>query len=106
MANTRQSAKRSRQALKRQTRNIVIRSEAKTVLKNALQAIQKKDVEAAKAAYAIAVKTMAKAVSKGAVPGGRASRKVSRLTHFAMKTLPEVLPFKVNTVKKSAEARK
>ncbi len=94
MANTRQSTKRAKQAEKRQARNTIIRSSTRTALKNALTAIQTKDIAKAKAAYLDAVKALSKAASKGGIPKGRASRKISRLTHFVKKALPQALSSK------------
>ncbi len=91
MANTRKATKRAKQAKTRQTRNVIVRSATRSALKSALEAIQKKDVAAAKAAYLDAVKALSKAASKGAIPKGRAARKVSRLTLLAKKTLAEAL---------------
>ena len=91
MANTRQSTKRAKQAKARQTRNTKVRSATRTALKNALAALQSKDVAKAKEAYMDAVKSLAKAASKGGIPQGRAARKISRLTHFVKKSLPQVL---------------
>lgn len=91
MANTRQSTKRAKQALKRQSRNQIVRSATRTALRQALEAIRTKDLGKAKAAYTNAVKALSKAASKGAIPNGRAARKVSRLTLFVKKALPAAL---------------
>lgn len=91
MANTRTSTKRARQANQRQTRNTMVRSATRTVLKQALDAIKTKDMAKAQAAYKSAVQALSKAASKGAIPKGRAARKISRLTHLAKKTLPQAL---------------
>lgn len=91
MANTRQSAKRARQTITRTVKNINNKSATKTVVKAAVEAITKLDVTAAKAAYLNAVKALSKAASKGAIPKGRAARKISRLTQLAKKTKPEVV---------------
>jgi small subunit ribosomal protein S20 len=92
MANTRKSGKRAGQATKRQSRNIIVRSATKTALRDALAAIQSKDLSKAKDAYLAAVKALSKAASKGGIPKGRAARKISRLTLFAKKALPQVVP--------------
>jgi small subunit ribosomal protein S20 len=94
MANTRTSGKRALQAKKRQARNTIVRSATKSALRNALAAIQTKDVAKAKEAYMAAVKALSKAASKGGIPAGRAARKISRLTHLAKKTLPAALSTK------------
>ena len=91
MANTRQSTKRAGQAKKRQARNTVIRSATRSTLKNALAAIQEKDVTKAQAAYKAAVQALSKAASKGGIPAGRAARKISRLTRMAKKAIPQIL---------------
>ncbi len=94
MANTRQSAKRAKQAKARQSRNTIVRSATRSAVKNALEAIQTKDLAKAQAAYKAAVKALSKAASKGAMPKTRAARKVSRLTAFVKKALPTTLSSK------------
>lgn len=94
MANTRSSTKRAVQAEKRQARNIIVRSATRSALRNALAAIQSKDVAKAKEAYMAAVKALSKAASKGGIPKGRAARKISRLTLLAKKALPQALSTK------------
>lgn len=91
MANTRSSAKRARQAVKRQASNSIVSSGAKTAIRNAIAAIQTKDLAKAKEAYMTAVKTLSKAASKKSLPKTRAARKISRLTLLIKKTLPQVL---------------
>lgn len=92
MANTRQSTKRAGIEKKRQVRNQTVRSATKTSLKTALEAIKTLDAAKAKEAYMSAVKALSKAASKGAIPKGRAARKISRLTRMAQKTKPGVAP--------------
>ena len=91
MANTRKSTKRAGQAVKRQAQNTLVRSATRTALKHALDAIKSKDLDKAKTAYKNAVKALSKAASKGGIPKGRASRKISRLTLLAKKALPQAL---------------
>ena len=93
MANTRKSTKRARQAVKRATRNTIVQSSTKTALRGAIDAFKSKDVEKVKAAYKSAVKALSKAASKGAIPRGRASRKIGRLTAMAKKLVPDSLKF-------------
>lgn len=91
MANTRKSAKRARQADKRQTRNQIIKSSTRTAVKKAVDAIKsadKQDAAQLKQSYVAAVKALDKAVSKGSIPKRRASRKISRLTRLLKKTAP------------------
>ncbi len=90
MANTRQSTKRAKQEKTRTDRNRKVRSTTKTALSKALGMIKEKKADA-KDAYLAAIKTLSKAASKGSIPKGRASRKISRLTHLMKKTMPELL---------------
>ena len=91
MANTRQSTKRARQAEGRRERNQIIRSQTRTTIKHALDAIRAKNVDLVKESYAAAVRGLSKAASKGGIPKGRASRKISRLTRLLKKAMPEAL---------------
>ena len=91
MANTRTAAKRARQAVRRQAQNQVVKSQTRTRLKGALDAIKGKDSAQAREAYLGAVKALSKAASKGAIPAGRAARKISRLTQLVKKTMPAAL---------------
>ena len=91
MANTRQSGKRARQANRRQTRNVTVRSATRSAIKGALDALKSQDLSVAKEAYKAAVRNLAKAASKGAMPRARAARKVSRLTALVKKSLPTIL---------------
>jgi len=91
MANTKKSTKRAGQAKKRQTLNTIVRSKTKTAVKHAVEALRGKDTVKVKEAYVAAIKALSKAASKGAIPQARASRKISRLTHFVKKTLPAAL---------------
>ena len=94
MANTRQSTKRARVEQKRTDQNQINRSLTKTSVRLAVAAIAgsaKGDVKIAQAAYLEAIKALAKAASKGAIPRGRAARKISRLTLLAKKTKAEIV---------------
>ncbi len=102
MANKRQSAKRAKQAVVRQTRNHTVKSATKTAVKKAIEAVQTKDISKAKDAYLLAIKALSKAASKGTIPKARASRKISRLTILAKKILPDALPIHTGTKSKSA----
>lgn len=90
MANTRQSAKRARQANKRQDVNQVVRSATRTALRTAIETIKSKDLKKVEEAYKSAVKTLSKAANRGAIPRGRASRKIGRLTMLIKKTMPNL----------------
>lgn len=91
MANTRKAAKRAKQAELRQSRNTVVRSATRTALRGALTAMKGKDAKVTKDAYTQAVRALSKAASKGAMPKGRAARKISRLTKLAKKVQPEAM---------------
>lgn len=91
MANTKKSAKRARQALRKQNKNQIIRSLTKTAVKTALDILQSKDIAKVKTAYLAAVKALSKAASKGTIPKGQSSRKISRLTLLIKKQLPAAL---------------
>jgi small subunit ribosomal protein S20 len=90
MANTRQSTKRARIEKKRTLKNQTNRSATKSAVRNAVATITKGDAGAAKDAYLGAVKALSKAASKGAIPKGRAARKISRLTRLAKRAKAEV----------------
>ena len=94
MANTRQAAKRARQADQRRDRNRVVKVTTKKALKKVITAIAKKDTATGPAAYVEAIKKLSTAASKGVIPKGRAARKISRLTKLAKKELPQALNFK------------
>lgn len=94
MANTRQSTKRARQTVKRNSRNQLVRGVARKALKDAVAALKSKDMAKVKTAYAEAVKTLAKAGSKGSIPRGRVARKISRLTLLVKKSAPEIFKTK------------
>ncbi len=104
MANTRQSTKRAKQTDARQSRNVLVRSVTRTALRNALNAVKAKDAGAAQEAYKQAVRALAKAASKGAIPRGRAARKISRLTLLAKKIMPEALVAGAKKAPKAAKA--
>ena len=91
MANTRKSTKRAAQAKVRQARNTIVRSATRSAVRTVVDALKTKDATKVKAAYTQAIKALSKAATKGAIPKGRASRKISRLTHFLKKNLPAAL---------------
>jgi len=72
--------KRSRQADKHCKYNNAVKSKIKTGVKTVVEAVEKKDAEAAKAALAQAVPAIAKAAAKGAFHKKAAARKIARLT--------------------------
>jgi len=93
MANTRQAAKRALQSDKKFARNQKTRTITKNILRNALNVtLSTKDKSEALAQYNLAIKALGKAGTKGALPKGRVSRKISRLTRLLKKTHPDALP--------------
>lgn len=79
MANTPQSKKRARQNTKRRNHNGSLRSMVRTYIKKVVSAIDAKDVEAAKAAYAEAVPVIDRIADKGIIHKNKAARHKSRL---------------------------
>ncbi len=78
MANTRSAKKRKRQNPKRQLRNKVIRTRARTFVKNARGAIDSNPSDAGPAAAA-ALRELDKAASRGVIHRNNAARRKSRL---------------------------
>ncbi len=85
MANTRSAEKRNRQAQKRRTRNVAVRTGVKTAVKRVREALEKGDAAGAKAALAAAVRSLGKASSTGVLHRHAASRRISRLAHAVAK---------------------
>jgi small subunit ribosomal protein S20 len=85
LANTASATKRNRQAQKRRTRNVQVRTGVKTAVKKVREALEKGDGAAAKAALLAAQATIGKASSKGVVHKNTASRKIGRLAHAVAK---------------------
>lgn len=79
MANTPQSKKRARQAVRRTDVNKARRSRIRTYLRKVEEAIASGDQAAAKAALQAAQPELMRGVTKGVVHKNTASRKVSRL---------------------------
>jgi len=79
LANSPQSKKRARQAVKRRTRNVAQRSAFRTVVKNTVYAIDAGDKESAASAYKDAVPVIDSLVSKGLIHKNKAARHKSRL---------------------------
>ena len=79
MANIASAKKRARQGEKRRLHNAGRRSMMRTYLKKVLSAIQKKDKEAAVAAYKEAVPMIDKMASKGLIHKNKGARHKSRL---------------------------
>ncbi len=79
MANSAQSKKRARQAIKRRTRNVAKRSEFRTILKTTTYAIEAGDKEAAASALKSAIPVIDAMASKGLIHKNKAARHKSRL---------------------------
>jgi len=79
MANSKQSAKRARQAETRRQRNVALRSRMRTSIKAVLKAIQEGNAEAASTLYKEAVPQIDTLVNKGLVHKNKAARTKSRL---------------------------
>ena len=78
MATHKSAEKRNRQNIKRRERNRATRSSLKTAAQKTLEAI-KSDAKAALTVISATTSVLAKAAYRGAIPKGRASRKISRL---------------------------
>lgn len=79
MANTASAEKRNRQALKRRSRNVQVRTGVKSAVKRVRELLAKGDAAAAKQALLAAEKAIGKASSKGVVHRNAAARRISRL---------------------------
>lgn len=80
MANIKSAAKRAEIAKVRTLRNKSAMSKVKTTVKNVETAVEAGNADEAKAALAVAVKTIDKAVSKNILHKNNAANKKSRLT--------------------------
>jgi small subunit ribosomal protein S20 len=80
VANTAGSKKRVRQAEKRRSHNVSLRSTARTYVKKVVVAIDAGDKEAAQIAYTNAVSKLDKSVSKGIYTKNKAARHKSNLS--------------------------
>lgn len=79
MANTISAKKRIRQNEKRRIRNKAVRTRARGAVKEARNAIQAGDVEAARESVLLAIRELDQASSKGVIHQKNASRRKSRL---------------------------
>jgi small subunit ribosomal protein S20 len=85
LANTASAEKRNRQAQKRRTRNVAVRTSVKSAVKKVREAITKGDATGAKALLQAAEKQLDKAASKGVLHRNAASRRISRLAKAVAK---------------------
>ena len=79
MANTKQAAKRARQAVKHRAHNMSARSKMRTHLKRALKSAAGSDVEKAQADYRAAASSVDSMVNKKLVHRNKAARHKRRL---------------------------
>lgn len=76
---TRSAAKAHRQSIKRRLRNRAVKSETKTAIKAATEAIASGDINAARDAVRAAVSSLDRATKKGVLHPNNAGRRKSRL---------------------------
>jgi len=79
LANTAQARKRVRQSEKRRRQNASQRSMTRTAVKRVIAAIEAKDTDAARTAFARAVPVLDSMVAKGMLHKNKAARHKSRL---------------------------
>ncbi|PIT37470.1 30S ribosomal protein S20 [Snodgrassella alvi] len=79
MANSAQSRKRARQALKQRAHNASLRTAFRTAVKKVLKAVEAGDKAAAQATYSESVKVIDRIADKGVFHKNKAARHKSRL---------------------------
>lgn len=79
MANLKSSKKRIRSNIKKERRNVSVKTNLKTVIKNVEKANTAKDEESAKTMLSNAASALDSAAAKGIIKKNYASRKKSRL---------------------------
>jgi len=79
MANHKQTAKRARQAIKRNERNRALTSKTKTAIKKFMAAVDAKDVELAGKLLPLTIKQIMQAQAKGLFHKKNMSHKVSQM---------------------------
>jgi small subunit ribosomal protein S20 len=80
MANSAQSRKRARQALKQRAHNASLRTAFRTAVKKVLKAVEAGDKAAAQVTYSESVKVIDRIADKGVFHKNKAARHKSRLT--------------------------
>lgn len=88
MANTKSAEKRSRQNVVRRARNQSVRTQVKSVVKQARAAFAGKDPAASQQALRDAMKMLSGAASKGVLHPRNASRRISRLARALASAQP------------------
>ena len=79
MPNIKSAKKRLRQSFKRRERNKMYVRRMKTEAKKVLEAVQEKNLEAAKERLKVAMKYIERAAARGAIHKNEASRRVSKI---------------------------
>ena len=79
MANHPSALKRHRQSVKRHTRNQIVKTRVRNLIRSLRDAIRSGDKAAARAEFARASRALDKAVVKGVVHRNNASRRIARL---------------------------
>jgi small subunit ribosomal protein S20 len=79
MPNIKSAKKRLRQSFKRRERNRMYVRRMKTEAKKVLEAVQEKNLEAAKEQLKVAMKYIERAAARGAIHKNEASRRISKL---------------------------
>lgn len=80
MANHKQAEKRNRQRIKRRARNLLHLSTMRTFMKRVRKALETGDKTTAEKTFPVALRAVAKAVSKGVIHRNTGARYTSRLT--------------------------
>ena len=79
MANIQSAKKRAKQAVKRRTHNMAMRSRLRTAIRKVLLAVKAGDKDAAQASFTAAVPEIDRMVGKGIIAKNRAAQYKSRL---------------------------
>ena len=79
MPNIKSAKKRLRQSFKRRERNKMYVRRMKTEAKKVLEAVEEKNLEAAKEQLKVAMKYIERAAARGAIHKNEASRRISKL---------------------------
>ena len=82
MANKKSAIKRIRSSMRKQERNRVFRSRARTYIKRTRSLVGEGRLEEARESAQLAISTLDKAAIKGIIHPGNAARRKSRLEHL------------------------
>ena len=89
MANIKSQKKRILTNEKRRVRNMAVRSRMRTMIKNALNAVEAKDAESIKKTVPEALSVIDRAVTKGVIHRNAAARKKSMIQNRVNATSPQ-----------------